>query len=85
MSTLCVYGYFQKGEWKNLRSSSDNVALASKIFMDKNCLKKNVIACCNLHVSKKVIDILDLQLDGSYFSRTKEQCPFPLNVFLLVP
>ena len=51
MPTLYVYHYFQKREWKKkkkkqeavkkLRSSKD-VALVSKSFMDKNCLKKNV-------------------------------------------
>lgn len=50
MSTLCEYCYFQKGEWKNLRSDNKDVALTSKIFMDNNCLKKNVTACFNLHV-----------------------------------
>lgn len=38
---LCVYPYLQRGEWKNVRSSHDNndVVLAYKRFMDKNCFR----------------------------------------------
>jgi hypothetical protein len=50
--SLYIYHYFQNGEWENLRSNSDNndVVLAAKGLMDKNCLETNVIACFNLYV-----------------------------------